>query len=70
LELILFTGETAFLLILKVTSPKSGSQSLSLVIANLQLNKVPRKRSKEAFILLLFKVSTLFFKQVSQRLTA
>jgi hypothetical protein len=42
LELILFTRETAFLLILKASSPTWGGQSLSLIVANLQLNKVPK----------------------------
>jgi hypothetical protein len=31
----------AFLLILKANSPTPGGQSLSLIVANLQLNKVP-----------------------------
>ena len=31
----------AFLLILKASSPTPGGQSLSLIVANLQLNKVP-----------------------------
>ena len=31
----------AFLLFLKASSPTQGGQSLSLIIANLQLNKVP-----------------------------
>ena len=42
LEHNLFTWEvTAFLLILKVTCPTQGGQSLGFIIANLQLNKVP-----------------------------
>jgi hypothetical protein len=32
---------SALLLILKATSPTPGGQSLSLIVANLQLNKVP-----------------------------
>jgi hypothetical protein len=36
-----FRESLAFLIILKVSSPTQGGQSLSLIIANLQLNKVP-----------------------------
>ena len=54
----------AFLLILKASSPTLGAQSLSLVVANLQLNGVPGVLQR-SFILLPFTVTALFYKQVS-----
>ena len=54
----------AFLLILKASSPTPGAQSLSLVVANLQLNGVPGVLQRN-FILLPFIVTLLFYKQVS-----
>jgi hypothetical protein len=49
----------AYLLILKVTSPTPGGQSLSLIIANLQLNL---EFTKEAFILLFFSYLDFVFQ--------
>jgi hypothetical protein len=57
---------TAFLLILKATSPTSGGQSLSLVIANLQLNRIPKPRPQKKPLSCCF--STLFVFQAGQSL--
>jgi hypothetical protein len=51
--------------ILKATSPTPGAQSLSLVIANLQLNGVPGLPQR-SFCTVAFHCLLLFFKQVSQ----
>jgi hypothetical protein len=64
LELSLFTWETDFLLILKVTSPTPGGQSLSLIIANLQLNRVPGLPQR-SFYTVAFQLSRLCFSSRS-----
>ena len=59
----------AFLLILKASSHTPGGQSLSLIVANLQLNKVPGLPQRNC-VLLPFTVWILFFKQVNQHPSA
>jgi hypothetical protein len=55
---------TAFLLILKVTSPTLGGQSLSLIVANLQLNRVPG-HPQRSFYPVVFQLSQLCFSSRS-----
>jgi hypothetical protein len=54
-----FRAFSAFLLILKVTSPTRGGQSLRLIIANLQLNKV--LGLPQSFYLVAFQLSQVYF---------
>ena len=45
--------------------PHMGGQSLSLIVANLQLNKVPGHPQRSFYPVVFSTISTLFFKQVS-----
>jgi hypothetical protein len=64
LELSLFTLDTAFLLILQVTSPTPGGQSLSLIDDDLQLNRGPGL-PQSSFYPVVFQLSQLCFSSRS-----
>jgi hypothetical protein len=59
----------AFLLILKASSPTPGGQSLSLIVANLQLNKVPGLPQR-SFYTVAFHCPTFFSQAGQQRSSA